>query len=241
MEIEKKGKLYIFFGPSGIGKDYVLNKFIDFGKNNSVPISLVTRYFTRVSRENEINDEYHSYGNNITDVCNPDNIFSKINGEYVGINRGQVKTSLDLGENLALATGSIDLIEQIQEEFKDNPDNLCLIFVNAPGLSMDYYVKLEKSRNPNLSMDKIFASATERWKQSELINNYCKQNNNSFDYAYLNITKNANRSISDQFSDVFVTNFFKVIINGENESGPNWICTGRTSNNIKKDRDSFER
>lgn len=234
MELSKKGKLYIFFGPSGIGKDYMLNQFINFGKNNGVPISLVTRYFTRVARENEVDDKCHSYGNNIVDVCNQDNFYAKINGEYVGINREQIRTALDSGENLAFATGSIDLAEQIKEEFIDRLDNLCLIFVNAPGLSFDSYIELEKTRNPNLSWETVSASATERWNQSELIGNYYKQNMQLFDYAYLNITKNAIRSISNKFAAVFFHEFFKVLIDGENKSGPNWICLGETTVNNKK-------
>ena len=241
MKERKRGKLYIFLGASGTGKDYMLKQFLNFGENNGVNISLVPRYFTRGCRKNEVNDEYHSYGNKITDVCTPDNFFAKINGEYVGINRQQIKNDLDSGKNLVLATGSTDLIEQIKEEFVDNFDDLCLIFVNASGLSVEYYIELEKTRNPNLNVETIFASANARWKQSELISNYYKENMQLFDYAYLNITKNAVHSISDKFSDVFFDKFFKVIIDGKNENGPNWFCSRGSNGNDEKDENGFER
>lgn len=218
-----KGKFYIFFGPSGIGKDYLLEKFIAFGENNGILIAPVPRSFTRLARKNEKDDQYHSYNKNADYVCNDDNFYANINGEYVGINRQKIKSALDLGGNLALVTGSIHILQQIIHEYIDHSDDVCLIYTNAPGINLNYYLELEKFRNPEQDEDTIYRSAHERWAQSQRIADYYNHNSELFNYAYLNITKNAVSSMSVKYNDVFFEEFFKTIVEGENKSGPNWV------------------
>ena len=40
---------------------------------------------------------------------------------------------------------------------------------------------------------------------------------------------------------MFFDNFFKVIIDGKNEKGPNWVCLGETIDNNQKDNNGFKK
>ena len=229
------GTLYIFFGSSGIGKDYIQSEFINFSSkytlsDGSKKIVLpVSRLHSRKKRDTEGNT--NRYGLSIEEICNSDNYYSMVNGDYVGINKGEIKSSLAAGKNLAYSTGSVEMIEQLIND-PDLSNSICLIYINALGYSVDGYIKLESQRKKDQQFSELLKSATERFNNSLLVQEYYNNNQELFNYAYMNITKFANPEIAKKYIPVFFESFFKVVLELKKETGPNWICSGK-SNGLK--------
>lgn len=228
-----RGKLYVFFGASGTGKDYMKELFIKYCNENKISITECKSYFTRPKRKNEQNDELHQYGLSKEIVCSPKNIFSEINNEYLGIDKNDLENKLANGQNVVLVTGSINIINEfINSEYYND---MCLIYMALPGLSIDYYLDLEYERHSNMT-DKLYIqkSAIARYENSRKVHKYYLDNQEVFDYTYLNITKTADPEIVADFHDVFFANFFKKVTSGEYVSGPNWLAIPLITNKPKK-------
>ena len=219
--MKERGRLFVFLGPSGSGKDYLASLFIKYCKDNNYSLKECRRYLTRSARKDEKDDELHKYGLSIDEVCSEDKVFSEVNGNYVGISVLDIDNDLANGENVIFVTGSYELVEQLlsMEIGKD----LCLVFINSPALSLDYYYDLEKERNPDFTSDKIMEDASIRYERCLRLIEYFNKNRQKFNYGYANFTRYAMKQIVDMYGYAFLDNFFEVLINDKKVDGPNWI------------------
>ena len=227
------GILYIFFGSSGIGKDYIQSEFINFSSNYTLSdgskkiVLPVSRLHSRQKRVDE--GDRNKYGVSIEEICSSDNYYSMVNGDYVGINKGEIKNALMSGKSLAYSTGSIEMIEQLIND-SDLSNSICLIYINAPGYTVEDYVGLETRRNKDQQPLELLKSATERFNNSILVQEYYNNNQELFNYSYMNITKFANLEIAKKYMSVFFESFFRTVLELKKESGPNWICNDKPNN-----------
>jgi len=214
----KRGKLYVFFGASGIGKDFLAKKLVEYGKKKEISIEQAPRIFSREAREKEKGDTQHKYGV-VSEEIKAGKYWGKVNGNYIGINESAVNESLDKGINLVLPTGSVELLEKIQEGFSENPDDLCLVYISGISMSeIDYFI-LEKKRNPQNSWEENNKSAQKRYKQSKVIIDYYQKNEQKFKYAYLNASKAGKLGIVEQYSKNLFEDFFEALIENKKENG----------------------
>ncbi len=143
--MNKKGKLFVVSGPSGVGKDTIVKKYLE--KNDG---HLSVSATTRSPRENEINgvDYYFLTKEVFENWIKKDNFleYAVYNNCYYGTPKSKIEEYLNKGINVFLiieVQGGL----QIKEKFKDS----ILIFILPPSIE-ELKERLEKRNLDNKEM-----------------------------------------------------------------------------------------
>lgn len=135
----KKGKLFIISGPSGVGKDTIINEYL---KNNDGILSVSAT--TRKPRKGEKNkkDYYFLTKKEFEKWIREDNFleYATYNDNYYGTPKSKVFEELDKGIDVFLII-EVQGALQIKEKIRD----CVLIFIMPP--SLDELEKRLKKRN----------------------------------------------------------------------------------------------
>lgn len=230
------GTLYIFFGPSGVGKDFLQKGFISYsekalsvGETHKI-VKPVERIHSRKKRNYE-GPSIHKFDIPSADIAVPENFYAFVNGACVGINKEKLKTTLASGTDLVFSTGSVDMIEKLIND-PDIKNNICLIYLTGPGYDERTYFFLELQRNHlSSNLEDIAFSANERYKNSLRVAEFYNNNKMLFDYAYINVTSKATRSAAEAFKSVFLDKFYQAILCDTREDGPCWISNKAKNRN----------
>ena len=224
------GKLYVFFGISGAGKDFMQKEFIKFSDGKVVD---VPRIHSRKRRDTEL-DSKNSFDVPVEEICSSENFHAEVNGDYVGINKAFIKEQLSLGNSLAYSTGSTEMIEALISD-PDISKDVCLIYIASQKMDDGDYFTLEGKRNSNRSLDEIAVSAYQRLINSNTVMEYYSNNQDVFDYAYFNTTKYVKPEIAAQFQKQFFDMFFKVLMDFDKETQSSiWISNSNPRRNINQ-------
>ena len=225
------GTLYVLFGASGVGKDFMAENIVDFSKTyktndgSKKEIFHVKRLLSR--KERRFENKIHSYSVPTSEICSPDNFYSSINNAHVGINKEKLKADLFSGKNMIFATGSTDMIDQLIAD-PDIQDNLCLVYIAGPGYSMIEYFSLELDRNRDKTLSELKKSAQARYENSLNVSGYYQRNSDFFDYAMLNIPSRTGDIKARELAEKLLKEFYKAIVENKHESGPSWIANTNT-------------
>ena len=126
--MNKRGNLFVVSGPSGVGKDTIVKKYLE---NNEGHLSVSAT--TRKPREGEVNevDYYFLSTEEFEKWISEDNFleYATYNNCYYGTPKSKIEEQLDKGIDVFLVIevqGGI----QIKEKFKDS----ILIFILPPSL-----------------------------------------------------------------------------------------------------------
>lgn len=124
----KKGKLIVVSGPSGVGKDTIVSKFLE---NNNAHLSISAT--TRLPRKGEINnkDYYFLTKEEFEKRINEDDFleYATYNNCYYGTPKSSVLKYLEKGINVILVIevkGAFQIKEKLQ--------NSVLVFIMPPSL-----------------------------------------------------------------------------------------------------------
>jgi len=124
----KKGNLYVISGPSGVGKDTIINEYL---KNNEGILSISAT--TREPRIGEVDkkDYYFLSTDTFEKWIKEDNFleYAKYNNNYYGTPKSLVEENLKKGVNVFLII-EVQGALQIKEKIKDS----ILIFIMPPSL-----------------------------------------------------------------------------------------------------------
>jgi len=221
------GTLYIFFGPSGVGKDFLQKGFISYsekalsvGETDKI-VKPVERIHSRKKRNYE-SPYIHKFDVPFANIAVPENFYAFVNGACVGINKERLKTTLASGTDLVFSTGSVDMIEKLIND-PDIKNNICLIYLTGPGYDEKTYFALELQRNHMSSLQDIVFSGHERYENSLRVAEFYNNNKMLFDYAYINVTSKATRSAAEAYKSPFLDKFYQAIFYDTREDGPCWI------------------
>ncbi|MDR2636537.1 MAG: guanylate kinase [Mycoplasmataceae bacterium] len=147
-ESKDKNYIFIFSGPSGVGKDTVAN---ELRKNKSLKLELVISATTRKPRPKEI-DGVNYYFKTVDEfkemIKNNEFIeYVDYNGKFYGTPKSEFKRIIDLKKNVLLI---IDVVgkEKIVREY-DNEYNIVSFFLMPPSLDELKKRLLNRSTNTN--------------------------------------------------------------------------------------------
>ncbi len=127
---DKKAKLYVITGPSGVGKGTVLSKFFEKNKGNIIySVSCTTRK-PRLGEKNGINYFFISKEEFKKDIENNEFLeWAKYSDNYYGTRKDFVLNSLENGKSVILEIETQGA-KKIMEEYK----NCVSIFIMPPNM-----------------------------------------------------------------------------------------------------------
>lgn len=127
---DKKAKLYVITGPSGVGKGTVLSKFFEKNKGNIIySVSCTTRK-PRLGEKNGINYFFISKEEFKKDIKNNEFLeWAKYSDNYYGTRKDFVLNSLENGKSVILEIETQGA-KKIMEEYK----NCVSIFIMPPNM-----------------------------------------------------------------------------------------------------------
>ena len=174
----KKGKLIVVSGPSGVGKDTIVAKYLE---NNDAHLSISAT--TRLPREGEENnkDYYFLTKEEFEDRINKDDFleYATYNNCYYGTPKSSVISYLEKGINVILVI-EVKGAFQIKEKLKES----VLVFIMPP--SLDELKSRLKGRNTD---------------SDEMINNRLiiaeKEMNLKHRYDYQILNDDINKAVSE--------------------------------------------
>jgi len=121
-----QGKLFIISGPSGVGKDTIVNN-LQFGLYN---LQKIPTFTTRKPRENEKEgDQYYFVSKaKFKDLIKQGEIleYNFYNGNYYGTSKKDIENALKSGKNVLL-TIDVNGALNIKKQYPD----ACLIFIKS--------------------------------------------------------------------------------------------------------------
>ena len=166
----KKGKLFVISGPSGVGKDTVINEYL---KNNPGMISISAT--TREKRKGEKNkkDYYFLTKKQFEQWIKKDNFleYATYNDNYYGTPKSMVEENLNKGIDVFLVI-EVQGALQIKEKVKDS----VLVFIMPPSLEeLEKRLKLRKTEDDE-AIKKRLEIAVKEISLSDMYN-YVKTNN----------------------------------------------------------------
>ena len=125
-----KGKLIIVSGPSGVGKDTIVNKYLEKHPEDELSISMTSRPI----RDGEIDgvNYYFKTKEQFEDAIKNDDLleFALYNGNYYGTPKSEVEKRIDNGINVILV---IEVVGAMNIK-KMMGDKCTLIFVLPPSM-----------------------------------------------------------------------------------------------------------
>lgn len=141
----KKGKLFVISGPSGVGKDTIVNEYL---KNNEGILSISAT--TRIPREGEENGKHYYFlkKEEFENWIKEDNFleYAIYNDNYYGTPKSKILETLDKGINVFLVI-EVQGALQIKEKIKDSK----LIFIMPPSI----YELEKRLRNRNTDSEEM--------------------------------------------------------------------------------------
>lgn len=199
IKTKKQGLLIVISGPSGCGKNSIINELLKIRKNTWVSISCTSRE-PRGEEKNDINYYFLSKEEFEQDIKNDEFLeYAEYSGNYYGTPKKYIKEHLDKGEDVIL-----EIEIQGALKIKEKLDETVFIFIMPP--SMQELKKRLINRNTD-SLDKI----DKRFKRAyEEINEIPKYNyvvvNDKLDLAVskVNSILEAERLRVDRIEDVYL-------------------------------------
>lgn len=126
----KEGKLIIISGPSGVGKDTIVNKYLEKHKEDELSISMTSRPI----REGEIDgiNYYFKTKEEFENAIKTDEMleFALYNGNYYGTPKSEVESRLKKGINVILV---IEVVGAMNVKNMMG-DKCTLIFIMPPSM-----------------------------------------------------------------------------------------------------------
>ncbi len=201
VKTKKQGLLIVISGPSGCGKNSIINELLKIRKNTWVSISCTSRE-PRGAEKNGINYYFLSKEEFEEDIRNNEFLeYAEYSGNYYGTPKKYIKEHLDNGEDVIL-----EIEIQGALKIKEKLDETVFIFIMPP--SMEELKKRLINRNTD-SLDKI----DKRFKRAyEEINEIPKYNyvvvNDKLDIAVskVNSILEAERLRVDRIEEVYLDN-----------------------------------
>ena len=152
----KKGKLFVISGPSGVGKDTIINEYL---KNNKGVLSISAT--TRKPRNGEIDkkDYYFLTKSEFEKWIKEENFleYATYNNNYYGTPKSKIFENLDKGIN-------VFLIIEVQGalQIKEKIDDAVLIFIMPPSLEeLEKRLKNRKSDTEEMIKNRLDIAITE--------------------------------------------------------------------------------
>jgi guanylate kinase len=186
----KKPLLFIISGPSGVGKDAVLDKL----KTSSLPIRYIVTTTTRSRRENEIDGIHYKFVSreHFQELIDSNSMleWANVYGNMYGVPATDIEEALVSGQDVMV---KVD-IQGVENYKKIFPDAVS-IFLMPPSLE-DLTTRLKGRRTESASSLEVrLKKASEEMKKQQY-----------FDYAVINRWGEINQAVSD----------IKAIITAEN-------------------------
>lgn len=180
----KQGKLFVISGPSGVGKNTILEQFENKHSNVKLSISCTTR----TPRKGEVDgvNYFFTTKDDFINAINNDEFleWAEFSGNLYGTKKSFVLKTLEKGENLILEIDS-----QGAFQIKQKLPEAILIFINPPSIE-----ELEKRlRGRNTETEDAILSRLSFAKKEILIAN-------QFDY---NIINTSIESAVSQLEEIF--------------------------------------
>ena len=126
----KKGKLIVVSGPSGVGKDTVVSKYLEIHPEDELSISMTSRPM----RDNEIDgvNYYFKTKEGFEEEVNKGNLleYATYNGNYYGTPKSEIEDRLNNGINVILVIEVVGA-KNVKEMMKDD---CTLIFIMPPSM-----------------------------------------------------------------------------------------------------------
>jgi len=179
--VHRKPSLFILSGPSGVGKDAVLNKL----KETSLPLKYVVTMTTRPPRERERdNIDYifvsKEYFQGLIDT-NGLLEYANVYGNMYGVPRSQVEEALENGYDVIVKVDvqGVDNIKRIK------PDAISIFLMPSSLSELSQRLKQRRTESRETLEVRIKTASKEMEKLSE------------FDYAVLNQRNEIDRAVSE--------------------------------------------
>ncbi len=176
----KKGKLYVISGPSGVGKNTLLNAVL----LNRDDIKYSISYTTRSPRKGEIEGKNYFFTtkNDFLKAVENDEFleWAEFSGNFYGTKQAYVEKELSIGHNIVLEIDTQGAL-QVKKKITDS----VLIFIMPP--SVDDLEKRLRGRNTETedAIKSRLAFANKELERSKLFN--YKIVNNNFESAVLEL------------------------------------------------------
>jgi guanylate kinase len=182
LDLPKKALLIILSGPSGVGKDALLNRMKDF----KYPLEYITTVTTRLRRAGERNHiDYHFIApEKFQDMIKQEQMleYANVYGNWYGVPKGPIKQALNSGQDTIV---KVDI--QGAATIKKIVPQAVFIFLMPP--SMEELGNRLKKRHTESSFDLNLRlqKASEEIKQLELFDYVVYSQRDDIDSAVMDI------------------------------------------------------
>ncbi len=178
---DRKPSLFILSGPSGVGKDAVLNKL----KNSSFPMKYVVTMTTRPRREREQDkiDYIFVSKDHFQELIENDGLLEHANvyGNMYGVPRAEVEEALNNGQDVMVKVDvqGVDNIKRVK------PDSISIFLAPSSIEDLSQRLKQRKTESPETLELRIKTASEEMKKLPE------------FDYVVVNRKGKINSAVSE--------------------------------------------
>ena len=179
--LNRKPSLFILSGPSGVGKDAVLNKL----KRTSLPLKFVVTMTTRPRRERERNNVDYIFVSKeyFQELINNDGLleYANVYGNMYGVPRVQVEEALDKGQDVIVKVDvqGVDNIKRIK------PDSISIFLMPSSLSELSRRLKQRRTESRDALELRIKTASEEMEKFPE------------FDYAVINQSGEIDKAVSE--------------------------------------------
>ncbi|UCD09898.1 MAG: guanylate kinase [Dehalococcoidales bacterium] len=179
--LNRKPSLFILSGPSGVGKDAVLNKL----KGTSLPLKFVVTMTTRPRRERERNNVDYIFVSReyFQELINNDGLleYANVYGNMYGVPRVQVEEALDKGQDVIVKVDvqGVDNIKRIK------PDSISIFLMPSSLSEISQRLKQRRTESLDALELRIKTASEEMEKLPE------------FDYAVINKSGEIDKAVSE--------------------------------------------
>lgn len=177
----RKPSLFILSGPSGVGKDAVLNRL----KETSIPLNFVVTMTTRPRRERERNNVDYIFVSqeDFQELIDNDGLleYANVYGNMYGVPRVQVEDALDKGQDVIVKVDvqGVDNIKRIK------PDSISIFLMPSSLSELSGRLRQRRTESLDALELRIKTASDEMEKLPE------------FDYAVINQRGEIDKAVSE--------------------------------------------